>query len=233
MTTPALTLFYALIGGFLPAIFWLWFWLQEDRLHPEPRGRILAAFLGGMVAVAVVYPFEALALNYFGWGTMTVIAWAATEEIVKFVICYIVAIRTRDYREPIDALEYLITTALGFSAVENTLFILNPIIQGNIMGGIITGNMRFIGASLVHVVSSAALGYMIGREFYARRKVWKILSVAFGLVLASSLHAVFNYFIIYQSGTNIFIVFSFVWTAAIILLLLFERIKKLKAPAKT
>ena len=46
--TPAY-LAYAAIGGMLPALFWLWFWLQEDKLHPEPRSRIMLAFLGGMV----------------------------------------------------------------------------------------------------------------------------------------------------------------------------------------
>ena len=225
-----LLLFYALLGGFLPALFWLWFWLREDKLHPEPRGRIIMAFLAGMLAVAIVYPLEEAALGSLGWSVQTIIAWAVIEEIIKFILCYLVAIRTRDYHEPIDALEYLITTALGFAAVENSLFILNPLIQGNFIGGIVTGNERFIGASLVHVVSSAALGYMIGREFYSRKKLFKIVFLFLGLVLASSLHAIFNYFIIYQNGTNIFIVFGFVWAGAIFLLFLFEQIKKLKAP---
>ena len=228
-----LLIFYALIGGFLPALFWLWFWLREDKLHPEPRGRIILAFLAGMVAVAIVYPLEEAALGRLGWNTNTIIAWAIIEEVVKFIACYLVAIRSRDYHEPIDALEYLITTALGFAAVENTLFILNPLIQGNFIGGIVTGNERFIGASLIHVVSSAAIGYMMGREFYARRRISKILAVLGGLVLASSLHSIFNYFIIYQNGTNIFVVFAFVWAAAILLLILFEQIKKLKAPSQT
>jgi len=110
-----LLLFYAFIGGILPALFWLWFWLREDKLHPEPRHRVILAFLGGMVAVAIVYPLEKLILETVGHGAPnvpTVIWWAVIEEITKFVVCYFVAIRTRDYSEPIDALEYLITTAL-------------------------------------------------------------------------------------------------------------------------
>jgi len=233
-TTPSgLILFYALAGGFLPALFWLWFWLREDKLNPEPRSRIIFAFLAGAVAVAIVYPLEELALNYFGWSVQTIVIWAAIEEILKFIACYVVAIRSRDYREPIDALEYLITTALGFAAVENTLFILNPLIQGNFAGGIDTGTLRFIGASLVHVVSSSALGYMIGREFYRRSWLSKSFALLLGLVLASTLHGIFNYFIIYQNGTNIFVVFGFVWAGAILLLILFENIKKIKAPIQT
>ena len=74
---------------------------------------------------------------------------------------------------------------------------------------------------------------MIGREFYSRKKLFKIVFLFLGLVLASSLHAIFNYFIIYQNGTNIFVVFGFVWAAAILLLVLFENIKHLKAPPHT
>jgi len=98
------------------------------------------------------------------------------------------------------------------------------------MGGIDTGAFRFVGASLVHVVSSAAIGYMIGREFYRRSWLPKSLALLIGLVLASALHGIFNYFIIYQNGTNIFLVFGFVWAGAILVLILFEDIKKLKAP---
>lgn len=233
MLPTGLILFYALIGGFLPALFWLWFWLREDKLHPEPRGRIILAFVAGMIAVAIVYPLEEMMLHFFGWGTQTIIAWATTEEAVKFIVCYFVAIRSRDYQEPIDALEYLITTALGFAAVENALFLLGPLIQGNFLGGLSLGGERFIGASLVHVVSSAALGYIIGREFYAKSRLSKGLAVIFGLVVASTLHSIFNYFIIYENGAHQFIVFGFVWAAAIMILVLFERIKKLKAPPHT
>ena len=29
---------FALIGGFVPALVWLWFWLKEDKQKPEPKG---------------------------------------------------------------------------------------------------------------------------------------------------------------------------------------------------
>lgn len=239
MISNDIILLYALLGGILPALFWLWFWLREDKLHPEPRRRILLAFLGGMAGVVIVYFLEGPICNFLDGAAAcdagsisigTIAGWAAAEEIVKFVFCYFIAIRTKDYTSPIDALEYLITTALGFAAVENSLFILGYLITGDIMGGIVTGNLRFIGASLVHVVSSAALGYMIGREFYSKSALAKILSVIGGLLIAVSLHSVFNYFIIYGNGTDTFVVFGFVWAAATLLLVLFENIKKLKAP---
>ena len=48
----------ALLGGIVPALFWLWFWLREDRLRPEPRSALLSAFIGGIIAVLMALFFE-------------------------------------------------------------------------------------------------------------------------------------------------------------------------------
>lgn len=219
---------YALLGGILPALVWLWFWIQEDKLHPEPQGRIMAAFIGGTIAVPLVYPLEKLASIHFGdLSPTTLLTWAIIEECAKFIMAWIIALRSRDNDEPIDALEYMITVALGFAALENTLFILTPLLDGNIVQSLMAGNMRFIGASLLHVVSSAVLGYCIGREFYRGKLLKNIWRVA-GLCLAIALHTIFNVFIIYDNGSKTFFIFGCVWAAAIGVLLLFEKIKRIK-----
>ncbi len=226
------SLIFAFVGGILPALLWLWFWLQQDKLNPEPRARIMLAFLGGMIAVPLVYPLQKLVFDYCGSTTVsitwTVLAvWAIIEELAKYIAVNFTALRSKAYDEPIDALEYLITTALGFAALENTLFILNPLLGGHVLEGIIAGNERFIGASLLHVVSSAILGYCIGREFY-RKVPAKILWLVIGLLIAVALHTAFNMFIIYENGSKTFIVFACVWVVALGVLVLFEKIKKIK-----
>jgi RsiW-degrading membrane proteinase PrsW (M82 family) len=51
-------LVFALIGGIVPALFWLWFWLREDRLRPEPKSALISAFIGGIIAVLIAIFFE-------------------------------------------------------------------------------------------------------------------------------------------------------------------------------
>ena len=50
-----LTLMYAILGGGIPAIFWLWFWLrQEDDENKEPRGLIALSFIFGIFLVVAL-----------------------------------------------------------------------------------------------------------------------------------------------------------------------------------
>jgi protease PrsW len=228
--TDSQALLYAALGGILPALFWLWFWTREDKLHPEPRMRLLAAFLGGMVAVAIVYPLEHMASQYFGGiNSSTIFSWALIEEFAKYFMIALIALHSKDFDEPTDAMIYLITTALGFAALENTLFILNPLLSGQAFQSLMTGNERFIGASLLHVVCSGIIGFCIGVQFYSSkiyRMVWRI----FGIIVAIALHTMFNLFIIYENGQKTFLVFSVLWIFVLVILLLFERIKHVKAP---
>lgn len=58
MLSETNVLIFALLGGIVPALFWLWFWLREDRLRPEPKGALLSAFMGGILAVLLALFIE-------------------------------------------------------------------------------------------------------------------------------------------------------------------------------
>ncbi|MFQ5661879.1 MAG: PrsW family intramembrane metalloprotease [Candidatus Paceibacteria bacterium] len=224
------TLFFALSGGIFPALLWLWFWLKQDKKRPEPRGFIILAFVAGMIAVPLVLPFEKLFDMRFS-GTLVIILWAATEEIFKYGGAYFILRKKNIVDEPVDAVIYMITVALGFAALENTLFLLNPLVEGDFVNTIINGNLRFLGATLLHTLSSAAIGVMIALSFY-RRKTLKKTYAFFGLILAIVLHTLFNFFIMKESGSQMLTVFFFVWIGIIILILLFEKIKRIRNPNK-
>jgi RsiW-degrading membrane proteinase PrsW (M82 family) len=84
--------------------------------------------------------------------------------------------------------------------------------------------MRFIGATLVHTVCSSVIGFMVGISFYKSTLV-RTISLVFGVILASALHAGFNLSIINETVTNTLKVFSIVWIAVVILIILFEEVK--------
>ena len=219
------TIFFALIGGILPALLWLWFWLREDSRRPEPRLLMLLTFLIGMISVLVVLPIQKFFNGFSIPDDILVIIWATVEEVVKFVAIWIIALQSKAADEPIDFATYMIIGALGFAALENALFLIDPIDLGDSTVALITGNLRFLGAMLLHVVSSASIGIMLGLSFY-RGWFAKRLYLLLGLGGAITLHSVFNFLIINNDG-SLLNVFSLLWVVTIIVLLMFEQLRRM------
>jgi len=215
----------AFILGTIPALFWLWFWLKEDR-HPEPHKLVTLSFLGGMASVILVLPVQHLILDYTGdsESLLFTVLCATAEELFKFGFVYFIALNRATNDEPEDNMIYLIISALGFVAMENTLYLIEPISKVNFFETIISGNLRFVGASLLHIMASATIGVCMGLSMYKDR-VTRYIYLLHGIMFAIVLHASFNLFIMRKTDTNIFLIFGSVWIGIIALLLLFEKVK--------
>lgn len=221
------TLLAALLGGILPALLWLAFWLLEDRCQPEPKWRIFLTFLAGMAMVPLVLPVETFAKDLLA-GTSLLFVWAVCEETFKLAAAWLWGLRSRAYDEPLDAVIYMVTAALGFSAAENVLFLMQPLGQSNVTQAIVTGDLRFIGATLLHTLASATIGLCMAHAFYEdplTRRGW----LTIGVILAVALHTLFNFFILSEGSGMTFSVFLAIWAGIAVVLLLLERVKH---PAK-
>jgi len=217
------TLGAALLGGIPPALLWLVFWLMEDRCQPEPKWRIFLTFVAGMLMVPLVLPVEQY-FNGFLAGTTLLFVWAVCEETFKLAAASVFGLRSRAYDEPLDAVIYMVTAALGFSAAENVLFLLQPLGQSNVPQAIVTGDLRFIGATLLHTLASATIGLCMAHAFYKERETrrgW----LTIGVILAVSLHTLFNFFILSQGTGMTFTAFLAIWAGIAVILLLIERVK--------
>ncbi len=246
--------FYAFLGGLIPSLIWLYFWHRENQKNPQSKSTVLLAFFGGIVAVSISLVLEKFAfsnghsmlssLNFFKplleWlknvsienaieynKLILVVVFAPfIEEISKFLMALLFVLGPKREKWPIDPIILMITTALGFSALENSLFLMEPFIKGQMIEGIITGNLRFIGATLLHTVSSATIGFFIGFNFFdkfSHKVLWTIL----GVLCAIIVHAIFNFLMI-GSDQSSFIALELIWVAVIIVLLAFEKIKRIK-----
>lgn len=241
-------LFIAIAGGVVPSVVWLWFWLREDRATPEPTGLIALSFFAGMTVVFLVLPpeqFVSSSISSLGdWirsfgsttdisqlsnDTIKITLWAFIEEVAKYATVFLIAFRTKYFDEPIDAVIYLITAALGFAAMENTLYIFNILGQGGGIQALHDGAMRFVGATILHTVSSAVVGITIAFSFFAPRLI-KFVAAILGITLASLLHAYFNLSIMKSDGTlNTILVFSQYWAGIVGVIVLLQIVKRLKA----
>lgn len=215
---------YAFVAGILPSLLWLFFFTREDASHKRPRGIIFGCFLGGAISVIIAIFAEKIIADSVSDPSMRYTLWATFEESIKFIVAGFIIFNTRTTEDPVDIMVYCASVALGFAAIENTLFILGPLSHGSLVQAIITTNMRFIGATLVHVVSSSLIGFMIGYVFYHGRLAKMIAGLA-GLAGAIALHATFNLSIINASSLDTLKAFGWIWGAVVILIILFEEVK--------
>lgn len=232
----------AAIAACAGASIWLWFWLREDE-HPEPIRLLALAFFAGALIVPFVVPLQRLGYElYIANQPLMVTSWALVEELYKYGIALILILWRRALDEPIDYVIYMIMIGVGFATFENVLYLYKTLVEVN--GTAIlplagtpagtellrVGSMRFIGASLVHIVSSATIGVFMAFSFTASQRT-RLFAGLLGLSTATLLHTLFNLTIMNgaQTASSLGTVFLGVWISVIVLLMLMERIKSLRA----
>ena len=224
-----------LLLAFLPPIFWLLFYLREDR-HPEPKRLLLVAFLGGMASAGLAVAAELLVVGRGGLLTLdervignAVIVFLVIgliEEYAKYLPIKFLIEHRPDFDEPVDAMIYMMTAGLGFAALENLLFVF-PVLRGDLFAGLSVTANRFLGANLLHALSSGIVGFFLARAwFHPHRRHF----IALGVVLAALLHAAFNSLILAREvltqGTLYLVLLLAIM--AVMVFIDFERLKKSK-----
>lgn len=221
---------------FIPPILWLLFYLREDR-HPEPKRLLLLTFIGGMGAALLAMVAEVIAvgqteisilsatwLEYHTFFFFLIIG--AIEEYCKYLPVKFMVMKRSDFDEPVDSMIYMMTAALGFAALENTLFIL-PIFQESLFIGFEVAANRFLGANLLHALASGIVGFFLARAFFSP---YRHHFIALGIVISSLLHAGFNYLILVREALEegTFYLILLLSTMAIMVFIDFERLKQAK-----
>lgn len=224
--------------SFLPPVIWLLFYLREDR-HPEPKRLLLLTFLAGMLTALAAVALEILLVGSdpIFQGVITRITpkllaiplvvfgvVALIEEYLKYLAVKFAVLERPEFDEPIDAMIYLMTAALGFAALENTLFLL-PVFEENFLAGFSLTANRFLGANLLHALTSGIVGYAVARHFWSPHRKH---AIAVGVAIAAGLHTLFNYLIIRRGAIPeafaLLVILIGVMAAAVFVE--FERLKK-------
>ena len=239
--------------SFIPPLLWLLFYLREDRKHPEPKHLLIAVFFGGIGAALLSIVVEFLLLGdlrqakggvltdlfpgVFGSVIAIFLVVAVVEEYLKYLSVKALVVGRPEFDDPVDAMIYMMTAALGFAAIENVLFALPvfgiditngiflPFSAERLFNGVALNANRFIGANLLHALSSGIVGYFLAHSYFLPHRRHFIFM---GVILASVLHTFFNYFIIIREATpqavNLLIFLLFMMAFAVFVE--FERLKR-------
>lgn len=233
----------AILFAPLPSLIWLSYYLRKD-IHPEPNKLIIKIFLFGILMVPVAGILEQLfflgseKFSFLDKICVVIVAFALIEEILKYLVVRFKILKNPDFDEPVDAMIYMIIVALGFAAAEN-IWLLSQIYSQTVP---VTETLeflisRFLGATLLHTLSSGLIGYFLAASLLVRSKIRKIF-VFGGVIAATILHSIFNYIIILNSqeifsewtrNVYLLIILSI---AAVIVSLLFKRVNKYRSICK-
>jgi len=205
-SSSLLYLGYAILG-FLPSAIWLLFYLNKDS-HPEPKKMVFKVFFWGMLTgpAAIILQLSArwlcgpigdLSSFFASVGQrdsrffLNILLFAPLiEEYLKYYVVKRIILKNPAFDEPLDAMLYLIISALGFAATEN---LLNIFLASNLTLQLAASQAiaRFLSATLLHTLASGILGYFLARSLLNLKKRKSILAA--GFILAVAFHSFYNY----------------------------------------
>ncbi len=236
--------------GILPSLAWLFYYLQKD-LHPEPKRMIIKIFiLGALITIPTLLAQIGL-MKLLTMAKLTgflqipplltnILVWffvvALTEEVFKYVVIRFSIMKSAELDEPLDIMLYMVVAALGFAAAENILYLFSPITTGLSFGAvvkttIIISFIRFIGATFLHTLCSALVGYCLALASVKMRHGKRL--VVLGLVLATCLHGLYDFSIMTLVGPwNILFPMATIGLLAAFIVYDFDEIKKVKSICK-
>lgn len=222
--------------GILPSIIWLVYYLRKD-VNPEPRLQVIKIFLWGMMAAlpAIFIQkgfFESIKKFSFSPPLIlilnTFLGVALVEETIKYLVVRGKMLDHPDFDESIDAMMYMIIAALGFAALENILVMIQ-LGSSVFLTQAVVLVLRFWGATLLHALCSAVVGFFLALSFL-QYKEEKFRLIGSGLLIATFLHGLFNFFII-KMGEGFFVhlisIFILMVSLAIFVILGLKKLKKL------
>jgi RsiW-degrading membrane proteinase PrsW (M82 family) len=154
-------------------------------------------------------------------GLVKTTIFSFIEELAKLSAVFIAALGTVWNNEKRDPMIYMIIGALGFTAVENFYYILDSLKNFEYLNSLIGGSYRFLGASLLHVITSATIGLFISFVFFKRKKIRMVMAFL-GLIFATGIHTLFNFLVLSGNDSYEKIAFYGSWFLIIILLIIFE-----------
>lgn len=218
-----------IIVSLLPIALWLFFFLRCDAKKPEPWFWIALVFVAG-IGLA---PFVVLLENfYYGYSNILAgndfylfLGVAIIEEMIKFIVAYVLMKFNPYFDEPIDAMVYMVVIALGFASIENLALVAKEFLAATSFWDISQVLiLRFLGANLLHIICSGLIGFFWAWRLAKKKRFYYFI----GFALAIGLHTVFNFVIMEWSYSALFLVTVVLFSFLLLLYWFFDITKHLR-----
>lgn len=184
-----------IVLALVPAGLWLVVFYVQDRLEPEPKGRVLGVFcLSALVAQAVGIPVVRDVFRVQDWlgsapvalqvlGSILIVGM--TQEYLKYAVVRYGVYGSAEFDERVDGVIYCAAAGLGYATLLNVHYLLNT-------GGaqLQVGALRMVVTALAQASFSGLMGYFLGRaKFENMGALW----LPGGLLLSATLNGLFTH----------------------------------------
>jgi RsiW-degrading membrane proteinase PrsW (M82 family) len=197
LSPPVAILLAAIPGGL-----WLAFFHLQDRHEPEPTHFVVGVFFLGMLVAAPLADFlvvqlaptEPLAragLSPFALDRVVraVLVVGLAQELCKYAAVRYTIYTSPEFDEPMDGVVYMMAVGTGFAVWTNYHRIHD--VGGSVFLSI--GAAQAVIVTLAHASFAGALGYVLGRARFTRRRPLSRGALLFvGLLGAAALNGQFS-----------------------------------------
>lgn len=153
-----------LLTALFPVAVLIFYICYKDRKQPEPKSQLVKAFFFGVLSVplslCMSIPAGWLGLytdeptTILGAINSAFVSAAIPEEIAKFIMLWLLLRKNRYFDEKLDGIVYAVFVALGFAALENTIYLFS-----NYDDFLSVGITRAIFAVPGHFCDGVLMGY--------------------------------------------------------------------------
>jgi len=199
--------FYIFLSFLFPFL-WIFYFYKKDK-HPEPVFWLIIAFLLGIYSALISYYFQKSFAPFLIENWLRYLIFALIEEFLKFFVVWLFIFPQKVFDEPIDAMIYMMFSALGFAFSENLVLSLGPTTNNVVL----TLFFRFFGANLLHILASSLIGY--GYAFFVKTR--RIFPFALSFLSGITLHFLYNYLII-SLAPGFILVLPILWVVFLVVL---------------
>jgi RsiW-degrading membrane proteinase PrsW (M82 family) len=183
-----------IVLALIPALLWLGFFYQQDRLEAEPKAYVLGVFLlGGLLAAAVGIPVVRDLFGVQEWmsrstaanilGSILVIGFV--QEFLKYAAVRYSVFLSPEFDERIDGVVYGTAAGLGFATMLNIHYV-----TANAGVNLAVGVIRIVVTALAQASFAGISGYFLGRAKFEEEPVWWL---PLGLTVAAVLNGLFTF----------------------------------------
>ncbi len=175
----------------------------KDMYNREPKLTLFVSFMLGCFAILPAIWFEKT-FSYTIDGSLTGVVIFSygivgfSEEASKFLGLRLYAYNKKSFDEPLDGIVYSVMVSMGFSTLENVMYVMNYVQEGR---GLEVGIQRMFLSVPAHASFAIVMGYFVGKaKFNSGKSMLLMLS---GLLMAIFFHGTYDFFLFLPEYSHI------------------------------